>query len=259
MTSFPQNCCHGWYLGRRSSRLWRSQWGSSLVSAGPAGRTTEACKMRRSSLSHFSHNYKYKWWHFALKLSIQACVLCLLSGSCWWLLIGRVTHGYWLCVCESWCLTGAPYRVLGARVCVCVCVCGREGEIWTVFRWPERDVSNYQFSKHYFALFKHITCLSEPPQATPFALQPVNNTCTCKHTLTHTHNAPYTAFASCLQLTNHHHRHHGYHHHHHTCGNCAHTHTHTHTHGACHRCRSSLRVNLHQCCFCLTFTSFSGG
>ncbi len=127
-----------------------------------------------------------------------------------------------------------------------------------MFLWPERDVSNYQFSKHYFALFKHITRLSQPLQATPSAVQPVNNTYRHMHAHTHTHtqNKLYTALASCLQLTNHncHHGHHHHYHHHHTTEHCTVTRMHTCMHACTHTHtrsmpQSSLRVNLHQCCF----------
>lgn len=80
--------------------------------------------------------------------------------------------------------------------------------IWTLSLWPEKDVSNYQFSKHYFAVVKYITRLSVS-RTHVLSLQPV------KH-------RPYRKPAtftrhSLLQLTNHyrHHHHHDHYRHHH--------------------------------------------
>lgn len=79
-------------------------------------------------------------------------------------------------------------------------------EFWTVSPLPERDVSNYQFSKHYFTVVKHITRLSPAPLSIPLSIQLVK--------YGHSHSTSYfTTITTCLQLTNHHH-HHSHHHHH---------------------------------------------
>lgn len=80
--------------------------------------------------------------------------------------------------------------------------------IWTLSPWPEKDVSNYQFSKHYFAVVKYITRLSFSCTRM-LSLQPVKQ-------WPYRKPATFTRH-SLLQLTNHyrHHHHDHYRHHHH--------------------------------------------
>ena len=119
-------------------------------------------------------------------------------------------------ISESWLadwFTGT-LCVVGRSIWVVPCIClvrvhisvrVKQKGIWTVSQWSEKDVSNYQFSKHYFAQFKHITCLSYPLEATPFALQPAKDTHTRREWVSEIKLC--IATASCLQLTNHHHHH----------------------------------------------------
>lgn len=102
--------------------------------------------------------------------------------------------------------------MLKPAVCSCMNSTRVRAGIWTLSPWPEKDVSNYQFSKHYFAVVKYITRLSFS-RTRVLSLQPVKR-------WPYRKPATFTRH-SLLQLTNHyrHYHHDHYRHHHHKSKN----------------------------------------